>query len=273
MEENGYLPIGRSIFANPLWTQEREFSDFEAWFDMIGTARFGKSEVEVVIRGVGVLKLQRGELVGSVRYLAKRWNWGEKKVRVFLKRLTAMKMIETHQRAHVGAQSITVIKLLNYETYNDVDNYKVTPKGTPLGTRRAHEGHKEEEGKEGKKVLRTTTTVPAVEELKLSSKSEPYQTVEADLIKLWNLQGVFRKCANFSEGRRKTLRARLKEVWWRENWQKGVSIAAQSDFCLGTNSRNWVANIEWFLRPETLTNILEGKYGENTKNEYENGKF
>ena len=36
--------------------------------------------------------------------------------------------------------------------------------------------------------------------------------------------------------------------------------AAASPFCLGAGSRGWKADIDWFLRPDTVTRIMEGKY-------------
>jgi len=33
-----------------------------------------------------------------------------------------------------------------------------------------------------------------------------------------------------------------------------------SPFLLGENDRGWRADIDWFLRPDSVTRILEGKY-------------
>ena len=35
---------------------------------------------------------------------------------------------------------------------------------------------------------------------------------------------------------------------------------AKSSFCLGENNRNWRANLDWFLNPDTVTRIIEGQY-------------
>ena len=82
------------------------------------------------------------------------------------------------------------------------------------------------------------------------------------IVELWNKQQGLRKCQVFSQGRKKSLNARIKDAWWLQNWQKGIELVSQSSFCTGENDRNWKADIEWFLRPDSLVNIIEGKYGE-----------
>jgi hypothetical protein len=39
-----------------------------------------------------------------------------------------------------------------------------------------------------------------------------------------------------------------------------LNRVAKSSFCRGQNERGWKADIDWFLKPDTLTKILEGKY-------------
>ena len=59
------------------------------------------------------VRLKRGQLAVSERFLAERWAWGKTMVRNFLKRLTKEGSIETNSE-----QGITVITICNYETYN-----------------------------------------------------------------------------------------------------------------------------------------------------------
>ncbi len=52
--------------------------------------------------------------------------------------------------------------------------------------------------------------------------------------------------------------ARLKSSGW--TWQEALQRLAESEFCQGGGKDGWRADIDWFLRPDTVARILEGKY-------------
>jgi hypothetical protein len=39
----------------------------------------------------------------------------------------------------------------------------------------------------------------------------------------------------------------------------------KSDFCCGGGKDGWIANVDFFLRPNSVTNLLEGKYDNRQK--------
>jgi len=89
------------------------------------------------------------------------------------------------------------------------------------------------------------------------SKDEAEEFVEA-----WNgtrLTG----CRKLTDARRRLLGTRLKNADWRASWREALRMADASPFCRGVNDRGWKADIEWFLRPDTTTKIMEGKYDAN----------
>lgn len=45
----------------------------------------------------------------------------------------------------------------------------------------------------------------------------------------------------------------------------------KSSFCQGKNDRGWVASFDWFIRPDTVVKIMEGKYDDHIVNGMENG--
>ena len=47
---------------------------------------------------------------------------------------------------------------------------------------------------------------------------------------------------------------------WRSHWREAAERARDSAFLSGRNDRGWVMDLEFFLRPDTVTKILEGKY-------------
>ncbi len=71
---------------------------------------------------------------------------------------------------------------------------------------------------------------------------------------------VFNRPAEWTESRRKQLNARWSDASWRERWAEAMERASQSAFANGGGDRGWVMDLESFLRRDTVTKILEGKY-------------
>lgn len=96
--------------------------------------------------------------------------------------------------------------------------------------------------------------------LSLSNDKEPsgplklFQTA-------WNSSG-FPKIRSFTAKRERSFRLRLKDSDW--DWQGALDRAKGSDFLMGKNDRGWSMNVDFFLRPDSVTRILEG--------EFDNGK-
>ena len=68
---------------------------------------------------------------------------------------------------------------------------------------------------------------------------------------------------NLSEKRRKAIATRLKDDFFAEHYEEAIAKLAESTFCLGENDRHWRADFDWFLKPDTVTRIIEGKYDDN----------
>ena len=104
--------------------------------------------------------------------------------------------------------------------------------------------------------------------LPLSQEGEgakpPTPSPVSELIDEWNGLGEPFSQARPTDSRKKHLRARLADAFWRENWKAAIAEIPNSQFLRGVNDRGWVADIDWFLRPDTVVKILEGKYANNT---------
>jgi biotin operon repressor len=78
--------------------------------------------------------------------------------------------------------------------------------------------------------------------------------------------GEWRKYQNLTQPkkmtarRRKALRARSADPDWVSSWKEALARAAASKFCTGGGDRGWRADVDWFLRPDVVVKILEGKY-------------
>lgn len=115
--EDGFLRLSRRFFSNEMWKEAREFSECEAWLDLIQSARFeatDKAYSELI--GGREISYSRGQYPASISFLMKRWRWSEKKVRCFLAKLKKRGMITTCHK-----QGMNVITLCNYEEYNPVE--------------------------------------------------------------------------------------------------------------------------------------------------------
>jgi hypothetical protein len=68
--------------------------------------------------------------------------------------------------------------------------------------------------------------------------------------------------------RRTALRARMRDPTWRDGWREALDRIPKCSFLMGHGSRRWKADLEWFLRPDSVSRILEGKYDDNDDGTY-----
>lgn len=77
----------------------------------------------------------------------------------------------------------------------------------------------------------------------------------------WNeLPEPFPKIAKMTASRKVSLKERLRDPFWRDNSETALSSMASSDFLKGKNDRGWIADVDFFLRPDSVAKIIEGKY-------------
>lgn len=114
MTEDGFLKLSRKFFSNEMWKEARKFSECEAWLDLLQSARFeatDKAYSELI--GGREISYSRGQYPASISFLMKRWQWSEKKVRLFLDKLKRKEMITTDRQ-----QGMNVITICRYDEYN-----------------------------------------------------------------------------------------------------------------------------------------------------------
>jgi len=85
------------------------------------------------------------------------------------------------------------------------------------------------------------------------------------LFERWNIlakRAGLRIARTLGKGKRRAAAsARLDEKEWSDNYLSAMYCIKKSDFCKGTlPNKPWKANLDWFLRPDTVTKILEGQY-------------
>lgn len=80
-----------------------------------------------------------------------------------------------------------------------------------------------------------------------------------EVLEYWN-ESPLPKCLVLSTGRKTKLKARLRDPFFLENWSRAIDLASLSKFCKGETERGWKASFDWFLQPDVVAKIVEGKY-------------
>ena len=114
--------------------------------------------------------------------------------------------------------------------------------------------------------LPTPTPTPTEkEEGEGESPSHPPAKLVADeLVQEWNRLDLVR-AIKLTPKRMTALKARLKDGFWRDNWKAALERVAKSSFARGENDRGWKMDLDKFLAPGTVMQIMEGKYDDRPK--------
>lgn len=116
--ERGYVKFPRYIFSSKDWTSERELTPFEAQCYLLAAAAFAPTQAKVTAHIS--ITLQRGQLLTSVRRLAKAWGWPQARVQRFLESLKSGekgRLRITTTALDRGMDS--VITIVDYDTVAD----------------------------------------------------------------------------------------------------------------------------------------------------------
>ncbi len=87
-----------------------------------------------------------------------------------------------------------------------------------------------------------------------SAQADEFQ----ELVETWNT--TWETTIRSTDKRKTAFAARFRDTHFRDHWRQAIERARRSPFCCGHGQRGWVADIDWFLRPDTVTRIMEGKY-------------
>lgn len=112
MSKLGVFAVDRGVFDHPVLQSREPLSRREAWLWLLAEASW-KERVKAV-PGASV-RLRRGQLSHSIRFMASAWRWDKAKVERFLQRLKTETMIET--ATETGQ---TVVTICNYDDYQRV---------------------------------------------------------------------------------------------------------------------------------------------------------
>jgi chitodextrinase len=158
---SGWIKIHRSIKDHWLYQEDRVYSRFEAWNDILLSVNY--SDSKQIIKGK-VYIIRRGESIFSLDTWAKRWKWDKTKVRRFLNLLQNDSMIV------LTSDNITThLTVCNYASYQDERNASETQVKRKRNTNEIQTTpiKEEEERQEEKEKKDNRFKKPTIEEIGL----------------------------------------------------------------------------------------------------------
>ena len=257
-----YIPISRRLFEHQLWCEERIYSRFEAWLDLIQSARFEDTKQLI---GNRFIEVKRGQILASLRFLAGRWQWSTKKVNSFLDLLIQDKMIIKETPKETGQ---TVITICNYDKYNSQIIREETEKkqqGNTKETPRKQQGNKVNKDKK-------ENNIGDSDESLVCGASQPHaEHIDySELVKFFNeeTKGVFGTVRTpLSDSRKGMINARIKS-YGKKTFADMIHRAYQSDFLKGQNKKGWTASFDWLIKPTNFEKVISGNYDNKNSRNY-----
>ena len=274
---NGTVNISRKLWQNTVLS-DGPFSQREAWIWMIAHAAYKAHDRTVSGK---TIRVERGQLAASYRFLAERFGWSIGTVQRFLVKLSDTRtdtpsdtLCDTD--TDTGVLRITI---RNYDKYQPGGDKSGTPDGTLDGTASGTAN-----GTKNTKGLNTKGLKGETGEPKLDLGDEPEpppKTVsaispEVEAFNHWNAR-VQAWNANLPQGHRlrlsakqkltpadiKSLSPRIAEAGGVEDWKACVDLVVrQGQWWTRKSDREWKPSFAFFLQAKSINACLNGKYGD-----------
>jgi len=87
---------------------------------------------------------------------------------------------------------------------------------------------------------------------------EPGKVKLTSVLREWN--EAFETNCIPTNARQAALLTRSRDSFFVANWKEAIERCRASPFCCGQNSTGWVANIDWFLKADTVVRLMEGNH-------------
>ncbi len=146
----GWVPLHRSLLLRDDWlapSKRDPACNGYAWAWLFGMAQTGQ-------HFHASLRLERGEIVVSVRGFARRMGWSKSRANRFMLRLASETMIETVRETPQG----TVYRIVNYDTYAGTMNpERDSQRDTERDASGTHAGHMRDKNNKEQRTIPTTT--------------------------------------------------------------------------------------------------------------------
>jgi DNA-binding Lrp family transcriptional regulator len=170
--------VGYGRPVKPADDARGSYSYNEAWRDLLHECRYQDG---FVLNGGQKMLIRRGELVGAVSWLANRWNWSPKAVRVFLDKLETDGMIARFRagsdqsdtdryKGNRNGNQANVLRVSNYDKFNTPQPIQQQSAGQSSGNRAAIEGQSRGHSNKDNKLTREQTNKTSIDDLRALEK-------------------------------------------------------------------------------------------------------
>jgi len=117
----GYILLHRKIQNHWIFEEERKFSKFEAWIDILMSCNHDFKKV--MIKGK-LIEVERGESIRSLETMAQKWGWSKSAVKRFLVILESDNMILL--KSETVTTRLTVFNYDSYQSFNSDSETQMT---------------------------------------------------------------------------------------------------------------------------------------------------
>ncbi|WP_181708780.1 YdaU family protein [Chthonobacter rhizosphaerae] len=120
-----------------------------------------------------------------------------------------------------------------------------------------HRAHKPEPDPElGASSLRSDAEFLPADRDVLTSAFDAYNSIAA--------QVGWPKAVKLNRARQVSLKARLADAGGLEGWRAALNRARDAPCLTGRNDRGWVADLDFFLQPQSFLRLIEGRYDQRS---------
>jgi len=101
---------------------------------------------------------------------------------------------------------------------------------------------------------------PAKQPTRSSSATGDEMVPMMQIVGYWN--ELWQQKLTLTNKRKTAIRARWRasDGVFKKHWAEAMRKTMELPFCRGENERNWIANLDWFLKPDTVAKLVEGFY-------------
>jgi len=207
------------------------------------------------------MKIERGQLLTSIKNLSIELNLTENQVRDILKKLQKTKEISIKT-----TNKFSLVTIENYMFFQDgqEENHKQI-------TNKSQTSNKQATNEPQTNHKQTTTTKERKERQKREERQEGKEIIYQQIADMYNKICIsLPKCVKLSKARKDAIKARLKS-YKVEDFKQLFEIAEMSDFLKGKNNRGWKANFDWLIADKNMIKVIEGYYNANKSGGVDNG--
>jgi hypothetical protein len=261
MFQNGFIPFNRNDKDLDIYPRDRIFTEWEAYCDLLFSVNYSQNFKRVLGK---TFKIEAGEMIISLRFLAKRWSWSKSKIQNFLKYLTRFNLIEIKATNEDSKKSKfgQIIRVISINGFSE----KGQIQGQQKDSKETVKVQQKDKGEESNNNNNNNI-------YSLSSKDEaPAKEFSDFYLKITDcfntvLKGILPKCSVLTKKRISNLKARIlenkterSELSW---WENYFEIIKKSDFLCGRKNKiDFLASFDWIINPSNMVKILEGNYDE-----------